>query len=56
MPEAMSSRILDLLEETGVGYESLDHPPVSGCDDSLARRQAAGWAGASSKCILFDCF
>jgi Ala-tRNA(Pro) deacylase len=49
----MLSRILALLEETGVEYESLDHPPVSSCDDSLARRQAAGWTGASSKCILF---
>lgn len=26
---------------------------MTGCDDSVARRAAAGWTGASSKCIVF---
>lgn len=44
-------RIERVLE--GVAAERLKHPPVAGCDDSLAHRTATGWTGASSKCILF---
>lgn len=45
--------IRELLQRLGVAYEEIDHPPVSGCEDSLRFRREAGWSGASSKCVLF---
>jgi hypothetical protein len=53
MTNKMSTTICNLLQAAAVEHELLEHPPVSGCEDSLALRQAAGWTGASSKCILF---
>jgi Ala-tRNA(Pro) deacylase len=50
---AVRDAILALLNRLGVRYEVLSHPPVTWCDDSVARRAAAGWKGASSKCIVF---
>jgi len=45
--------IINLLETTGAQYERITHEAVAHCEDSLAHRTAAGWSGASSKCILF---
>jgi Ala-tRNA(Pro) deacylase len=50
---AVREAILALLNRLGVPYDLLAHPPVAGCDDSVRHRTAAGWAGASSKCIVF---
>lgn len=47
------ARIVRRLGELGVAFDTLTHPEVSGCDDSVAYRSQAGWKGASSKCILF---
>jgi len=46
-------KIKELLRRLGVAGEEIDHPPVSGCEDSLRFRREAGWSGASSKCVLF---
>lgn len=51
--QGIRARIVARLEALGVPYESLRHPPVTGCDDSVRYRREAGWEGASSKCILF---
>jgi prolyl-tRNA editing enzyme YbaK/EbsC (Cys-tRNA(Pro) deacylase) len=45
--------IIDILETSGAQYERITHEAVTHCEDSLAHRTAAGWSGASSKCILF---
>ena len=45
--------IITLLDKAHVPFESIEHDPVESCEDSLAHRNAAGWSGASSKCILF---
>lgn len=50
---AVREAILALLARLGVPYDLLPHPPVTGCDDSVRHRTAAGWSGASSKCIVF---
>ncbi|MFQ5508937.1 MAG: aminoacyl-tRNA deacylase [Leptospirillia bacterium] len=50
---SIRDRIIAHLEGLGIPFERLAHPAVTGCDDSLAHRTAAGWRGASSKCILF---
>ncbi|MDK2955531.1 MAG: Ala-tRNA(Pro) deacylase [Desulfovibrionales bacterium] len=53
MTTETSTEIFKLLQAAAVEHDVLEHPPVAGCEDSLALRQAAGWTGASSKCILF---
>lgn len=50
---AVRAAILGLLGRLGVAHDLLAHPPVASCDDSVGYRTAAGWEGASSKCIVF---
>jgi prolyl-tRNA editing enzyme YbaK/EbsC (Cys-tRNA(Pro) deacylase) len=52
-PLSVYEHIRELLQRLGIACGEIDHPAVSGCEDSLRFRQEAGWVGASSKCVLF---
>lgn len=44
---------MNFLRSEGIDYESIEHPPVSSCEESAIHRDHFGWNGIGSKCVLF---